>query len=125
MVQNLQVTAGSYGARKAEIAFTAPSVAFDGTPLTELTAATIYRNGTPVKKFDTPAPAPGSLCLFTDEGADLLPGTHVYTVTASNAVGEGKPVAAEVFVGTKKTVAPKGENHRDNPRQCDLGMAGS
>lgn len=108
VVQNLQVTAGSYGARKAEIAFTAPSVAFDGTPLTELTAATIYRNGTPVKKFDTPAPTPGSLCLFTDEGADLLPGTHVYTVTASNAAGEGKPVTAEVFVGTKKTVAPKG-----------------
>lgn len=105
VVQNLQVTPGSYGAHKAEIAFTAPSMAFDGSPLTELTAATIYRDGTPVKTFDNPAP--GSLCLHTDKAADLTAGTHVYTVTASNAAGEGKPSTAEVFIGTKKTVAPK------------------
>ena len=94
-VSELTVTADPMGALQAEISFKAPDKTIDDTPLTQLTAIQVSRDGTPVKSFENPEI--GGLITFTD--AVPAKGTYTYSVVAMNGEILSTPVEQSVFIG--------------------------
>ncbi len=94
-VTGLSVTAGEKGAYEALIAFIAPTVAIDATPLETLEKIEVIRDGDVIKTF---APAvPGQAYAFTDKQAKQ--GVNEYRVVAYDGKNRGLESVKKVFVG--------------------------
>ncbi|MDE6415810.1 MAG: choice-of-anchor J domain-containing protein [Duncaniella sp.] len=94
-VSNLTVTPGYKGALTADISFTTPDKALDGTALQALTKVELSRNSEVIKTWE--APATGTELKYTD----ALPsqGDYTYTVVTYNSAGNGGEAANSVYVG--------------------------
>ncbi len=94
-VSGLKVTPATTGELKATVEFTTPSLAADGTTLTELTKIDVKRDGEVIKTFANPTT--GATMSFEDTGMTI--GNHTYSVVAANSVGEGEAETTQVFIG--------------------------
>ncbi|MDE6484274.1 MAG: choice-of-anchor J domain-containing protein [Duncaniella sp.] len=92
---DLTVTPGYLGALTAEIAFTTPDKALDGSALASLTKVELSRNSEVIKTWESPAP--GTDITYTDN-LDKA-GEYIYTVVAYNAAGNGGEAAGSAYVG--------------------------
>lgn len=103
-VTNLLVTPEPTGKMEADISFTAPTVAFDGSELTSITGIRIINNGEEIA--DMKRVKPGDNLTFTD--TDVVPPgeMNTYTVIAYNAEGEGAPASASAWIGLDYPSAP-------------------
>lgn len=95
---DLTVTPDASRELKAEISFTAPSQAIDGTTLSAPLTANIYRDGASTPTLTVSNVAPGTSVSATDATV-TEPGYHTYVVRLSNGSGEGVPVEATEFIG--------------------------
>ncbi len=93
-VSNLTITPAAKGALKTTIAFTSPSKTIDGAS-TSLTKVEIYRDGTLIKTFNSPAT--NTQLSYTDEVAKQ--GYNNYMVVAHNASGAGIETKQKTYVG--------------------------
>ncbi len=85
------------------VVFTAPAVAINGNPLTELTKIELLRDGNVVKTFTDVAP--GQKVVYTDNDETLTVGTHSYQIISYNNAGAGvKSEVLEVFVSAVLSV---------------------
>ena len=88
----------------AVIKVTAPSKSFNGMELDNLTAVTIYRDGTAIHTYDNPTPGE-PLEEWTD--TEVPVGNRRYTATATNQYGEGPAAEITVYVGIGSPRAPQ------------------
>lgn len=103
-VSDLTVTPAAMGALNATIAFTAPTMAIDNTPVGSLARIEVSRDGRVVKTFERPAA--GQALSFTDN-VDKE-GNYTYKVVASTDNGPGASAEASAYVGTGIASAPEG-----------------
>lgn len=95
-VSDLTVTAGAEGALEADIAFTAPTTAIDGSALNGPVDVKIYRDDVLVNTLE--GVSTGSSQTWKDTG--MKDGTCTYQVVAANACGDGeKSEKVSVYVG--------------------------
>ncbi len=94
-IADFTVTPGYKGAMTADIAFTAPEKAFDGTTLSSLTKIELSRNGELIKTWE--APAPGAKLTYTDNLTKT--GDYTYTVVPYNENGNGGESVGSAYVG--------------------------
>ncbi|MBW6499344.1 MAG: fibronectin type III domain-containing protein, partial [Bacteroidales bacterium] len=99
----LTATAGAMGALTVELEWTNPTTTFDGSPLTEITAIKIHREGVLIHTISSPAP--GAALAYTDNTM-TADGVYNYTVTAENALGDGPAAGVSVYVGEDLPAAP-------------------
>lgn len=90
------------GALSADIKFTTPAVTALNTPLTAITKAEIFRNGTSVHVFESPNV--NTVLTYTDIPTES--GNHTYKVVCSNDVGTGRSAFLTTFVGRDAPKAP-------------------
>lgn len=97
-VENLTVTPDAGDAMAAEISFTTPTKALDGSEPLTITKVNIYRNGgaIPIHTFDNPQT--GASLSFNDTKVDKV-GVNTYTVVGENGQGVGAAVDAQAFIG--------------------------
>lgn len=101
---DLTVTAAPLGEAKATLAWKNPSVALDGSALESGLGIKIYRNDEPVKTLENCEP--GADMQWTDD--DITPGMYVYSISAFNAVSEGKRSYTEqTWVGEDVPAMPQ------------------
>ena len=100
----------------AKLTFTAPENAIDGTALSSLESADIFRDNSETPVGSVSAPAPGSKLEWSDTS---VPDTdfHTYTVRFKNSYGYGAEAEATAFIGIYST--PYTENFSD-PRHVSL-----
>lgn len=96
-VTALTAEADQTGVKKATIRFTAPSVTFEGDPLTQIDYAEISRDNEPIITVSDGV-APGAEIEVVDDAVKTV-GYHTYTVACYNAAGNGSPVSTRVWVG--------------------------
>lgn len=92
---SLSVSAGKEGHNSATVSCTLPSMAVNGTPLSEIKELTIRRDGGIVQVISDVKP--GQSAAWTD--GSVTAGTHVYEVTAANGSGHGLPAKSSVYIG--------------------------
>ncbi len=95
-VSGLTVTPDAGRAPEATLDFTAPSEAIDGSALSGMLTAVIYRDGDRIG--EKPGISAGAQVEWTDD-TEPAPGNHIYTVRMSNGDGEGMDASAAAFVG--------------------------
>lgn len=97
-VAGLSVKAGEKGALTAQLTFTTPTNATDGTPLDGLSKVVAYRGGDSEEAAHTwDAPAKGAVLDWTD--TEATEGVNVYRVVAYSNEGKGMDAYAQAFVG--------------------------
>ena len=95
-VTDFSVIPGLKGANWALVKFNAPSVAVNGSALTENMNINVLRNGEVIKTFE--GVAPSTMTSFKDETAAT--GFNTYQIVASNTSGAGlKSEKITVYVG--------------------------
>jgi hypothetical protein len=94
-VTDLTVTPAANSNTKAIVSFRTPDKNVGGGALEQLTTVTVWRDGTLVHTFDSPAM--GTVLTFEDSG--LASGRHVYRVVPANAYGDGEAAEQTVYVG--------------------------
>lgn len=105
-VADLCAIAADKGGLKARITFTAPDSDTEGSHLAGLAAVTVRRAGKEEPVAVVSPVAPGqSVCIDDELPAD---GTYVYSVTATNGVGESVAATATVYVGVDAPGSPAG-----------------
>lgn len=95
-VADLEVIPGERGARMATVKFTVPEVDNKGENLTEVSSATVLRNG--VKLVEITDVNPGKAIEYTDNSINA-DGMVKYAVSCANSNGSGVEAIKEVFVG--------------------------
>lgn len=97
-VGNLAVTPDANDEMAAEIRFTTPVKALDGSEPLTITKVNVYRNSgaTPIYTFDNPQA--GASLSFIDVKVDKV-GVNTYTVVGENEQGIGAAVDAQAFIG--------------------------
>lgn len=101
-VTDFQAKANIHGELRTELTLTAPAVTNSGSPLTSLSRVDILRDGTLIKRFESPSP--GAALQYTDDTPRH--GARVYTAIAASGDLEGLPVTVEEFVGFSNPKAP-------------------
>lgn len=94
-VTDLKVVAAGMGELAATISFVTPAKAVDGSALTALTKAEIYRGGELIQTMN--APAVNTSLTYTDNKAKQ--GNNSYKVIVSNEKGAGVESIMTAFVG--------------------------
>lgn len=97
-VSNLTITPDPNDALTAELSFTTPEKAMDGSALTSLKDVKIYRNNEEAEIATINSPAVNSIIKWKDEDVKTV-GFNTYTVVAENSVGKGKSNQATAFIG--------------------------
>lgn len=100
---SIDVTPGAQGALTAQVAFKAPELAYDGTPLESLTKVELYRGERLLTTFSNPAP--GEQLSYTDSSP--AQGTNHYAVVGYNAAGKGQVAVKSAYVGIDIPAAPQ------------------
>lgn len=95
-VTSLKATAASEGVLTATVTFNLPEKKIDGTALSSVTKAEVFRGSTLVKTFDSGLSA-GAACSFTDNVSRS--GSYTYSVVAYNDKGVGLKHSTDVYVG--------------------------
>lgn len=95
-VENAAIVPDPLGALKAQISFTAPSTAVDGSQLNALDSVVVYRNNSQLAAKVENA-VPGQQYSIVDNSPEN--GTNIYTFTAYNGGKAGNPVSVTSFVG--------------------------
>ena len=106
-VSDFEVTPGSNGACKADLAWFNPTTEFNGGDLVSLKQVDVYRNGVLVASLsDDAARTPGAYVEYTDviEGETGL--LVEYRIVPVNEAGNGVETTKEVFVGRDVPAAP-------------------
>lgn len=103
-VTSLYVTPEASGALQDTIHFVAPVKTIDGSELTGSVNIKVVRDDKNLvaQLIDV---EPGKRCDVVDEG--MTQGTHTYTVSTSNADGDGAVAKATVFVGQDTPASPE------------------
>ena len=104
----LIATTDATGLNRATLAWTNPSLTFDGQPLTELTKVEVYRNKTKVATLTGADATPGKAVSYVDNTPDGLGQMFNYHVYAYNATGKGAEASVRTFVGHDTPSAPAG-----------------
>lgn len=91
----LTVTPGRLGALTASVLYTVPTKGMDDSELTSLYSAVLSRNGEVIKTWSNPVPG----AQLTYEDVLETGGDYTYSVTCSNASGDGVPATAKIYVG--------------------------
>lgn len=94
-ITDLSLTANENGELDATVAFTAPTLTYNGGRLDEISSIDILRDGELVKSFDDVEP--GTSLTFNDSG--LEEGMRHYTVAAANSYGRSVETTDSVYVG--------------------------
>ena len=95
-VQNLSVVSAPNGDKQAIFKFNAPDKTISGKQLTNIDKISIMRGYEVVKEINNPAPGEAITCTDEPDGAN---GEYTYTITASNADGDGPSVKRTLYVG--------------------------
>lgn len=101
-VTELKVIAAPNGADSVTVSFKAPEHSLNGNAITSLTKITIERDGNVIYTFNNVQP--GEALSYTDK--TVGDGKSTYTVTATNASGDGLAASATLFVGSDIPTAP-------------------
>ncbi len=112
-VTALTATAAPKGALSATVAFTAPTLTFDGHTLASLSKIEVVRDDS-VAVSTVASPRPGVAYTCTDATASLTDGWHTYTVTAYNGDGLGLKRTVRAYVGIDVPQAPRDFAITDN-----------
>lgn len=96
-VTDMTVDVDPVGQLRATVKFVCPTTNLEGTPLTELTAVDLLRDGEVVKTV-TEGVAPGASMIIVDDNG-VTRGEHTYSVVPRNTIGEGEPESLTVYVG--------------------------
>lgn len=107
------------GTSHAKITGHAPLTQLCGDALTGQVDITIYRDGQKITTLE--GINPGAEFAYDDSPA---PGRYAYSVTASNAYGEGEPVVVNAFVGINTPMAPDGVVIMEDETMPGLVMLG-
>ncbi|MDE6513932.1 MAG: choice-of-anchor J domain-containing protein, partial [Muribaculaceae bacterium] len=91
-------------ATSAVLTFTLPDKCINGSELSELKEARVYRDNALLATI-TEGVAPGAAITFVDD-TEVSTGYHNYTVTAANAESEGKYAACNVWRGPDYPARP-------------------
>ncbi len=89
----------------AVLIYALPDKNLGGTGAANVTSARIYRDNELIGEV-TDGVADGATLFYEDNPTPLPKGTHTYTVTAVNAIGEGQPVTKTVYLGLDQPGAP-------------------
>lgn len=110
VVSDLVMTNTPDGKPEVTMTFTSPVESLGGSSLTGNMRIVIKRDGTTLTTLDNIAP--GQACSFTDKaGAE---GDYVYTIIASNELGDGATLRREHHVGLVAPLPPVIETFADN-----------
>jgi hypothetical protein len=101
--ENFIVSAGANGQLSATLAWTNPSLTFNGEELSSLENIFVYRGPTLIQTINNPLP--GAAESFTDEVV-TSDGFYTYRVTGENQAGEGAPSSNSVYVGEDLPSSP-------------------
>lgn len=116
-VTDAQAKADSSGTLSVVISFTMPQSDIDGNPLTNLSYATIERNGNEIAKLEGKA---GEKLSFVD--SNPANGINTYTITAYNTYGKGAETNVSVYVGLEEPMCAENVTLRygSNPGEAVL-----
>ena len=109
---DLKVTPAPEGALGATISFTAPSLTFNGSPLTHIDNIQLFREGTLIHTIDQDV-APGKSFSFTDNTVTAM-GITTYSVRAVNENGVGEMASSSAYIGFDVPSSPSVVNIIDN-----------
>lgn len=101
---NLTVKPAPDGSLQADIVFTAPSKAIDGSALSGDLTIKLYRGNEPEPVRTVEGVQPGAETTLTD--TPLTGGTTYYAVVASNSYGNGLKASASAYVGKDTPLPP-------------------
>ena len=118
-VEDLTVTPDANGAMSAVVSFTTPTVAKNGSTLTDIDVMTVKRDGQVVKTFEKPAT--GTALSFTDTG--MTQGVHTYSVIGSNSAGDGNAATETVFIGINVPAAPESVNVKETANDGEVTVS--
>lgn len=96
-VADLTATAAEGTDLRNTIAFTAPTLTYQGETLADIERIDIYRNGDVKAAYTFEAPATGAQLSWTD--TDCPNGMNEYRVVAYNAAGQGEEAVISNWVG--------------------------
>lgn len=99
---NLVATAGDLGALTASVSWNNPNETFGGDPLTELTSVTLMVNDEVVETINNPTIGAAETYSYTATEA----GAYVFTVFATNSVGDGPATSQSIWIGEDAPGAP-------------------
>lgn len=102
-VGSLTVTPGESGAETATIAFTAPTLDAEGSPLTGTVKVKIYREDSTTPFYTSPDMEPGATGTAVD--SEAFAGETWYVARAENGSGEGPELRADTWVGEDLAMA--------------------
>ena len=122
-VTALAVTPDPFGALTADISFTAPSMATDGSALAELGGVRILRGTEQIA--DLTDVKPGKTVEFKDEAAARVPGMVAYTLLPYNTSGNGTKAEASLWVGIDEPTAPEDVKVSLGDKSVDLKWTAS
>ncbi len=94
-ISDLQIIPDENGKLSSDIFFTPPSLSICGNELNEIGYIEISRNGTVIKRIDSPQL--GLRQKISDTVTS--PGIYTYSATAYNSSGEGKKAIASAYIG--------------------------
>lgn len=109
---DMSVVSVAGGVLTAEITVTAPELTLAGDKITSLTSLNLYRDDdtSPCATLDNPQPGK----VYTISDPDAYNGRVTYTVSASNANGEGEKAEASAYIGIDKPDIPENLKVKDN-----------
>lgn len=122
-VSKLKIVPGAKGAESATVLFTLPSKTLNGTELTEITKAEIYRDGTLIHE-DTDGLTPGKELTYAD--VTVKTGLHSYTVLVYNSKGVGREMKPKTaYIGVDIPAAPQASSTKfvDNTTSVTLSWS--
>lgn len=108
-VTGLKAESPADGSLRADLSFTVPSTNLGGETLEGeglVSKVVVSRDGKEIATV-TEGLVPGQTATYTDKAADLVFGTHVYSLVAVNAFGDSPAAEAEALVGPRKPVKPE------------------
>ncbi|MDE6331751.1 MAG: hypothetical protein K2L80_04035, partial [Muribaculaceae bacterium] len=103
-VTDVEVTPDPDGQNKAEIRFTLPTQAINGSKLQQVDYVAVYRNGEFIGNATVGAGA--IQAVYVDVEAEAGAGETVYELRAVNSAGQGLPCRAKAYVGVDVPMAP-------------------
>lgn len=103
-VENLTVKPALDGSLKADITFTAPTKAIDGSALDGDLTIKLYRGNDTEPVQTAERVKPGATTTLTD--TPLTGGTTYYTVVASNTQGDGLKASTSAYIGKDTPLPP-------------------
>ncbi len=110
-ITDFRATGDPNGKTLVNISFTAPTLTFDGKPLTSIDRIEVKRGDISVHTFDSPATGAALTCVDNSPAA----GENTYTAIVYSGALSSQPATAVAYVGYDKPQTPANLSITENP----------